>query len=270
MVMLMSSSVGKPQTAKINEIFHGRKTFALSNTMSDKSRCRAQKAIPLRLGGKRVEPMVEEKNDRRYVKTEERILQAMTDLLRMRKFDKITVTDICKLAHVSHSSFYAHFSSKQDLVKKYEARLLHDTTNDIASHDAVPLRDVLVRRLQFLNDKGELIALLLSKNGSPEIQRQLEEDFIENFKHIVLPRMNVTIRTEVGERYLSVFLANAMLGVIQEWIDSGRKETPERLAHLLESILGATLGGTRKAVEGGSTAGAGGTGAKTTQVAATA
>ncbi|MCI1915161.1 MAG: TetR/AcrR family transcriptional regulator, partial [Bifidobacteriaceae bacterium] len=55
-------------------------------------------------------------NDRRYIRTEERILQAMTDLLHVRKFDKITVTDICKMAHVSHSSFYAHFSSKQDLV----------------------------------------------------------------------------------------------------------------------------------------------------------
>ncbi|MCI1983437.1 MAG: TetR/AcrR family transcriptional regulator [Bifidobacteriaceae bacterium] len=186
--------------------------------------------------------MTAAQNDRRYIRTEERILRAMTDLLRLRKFDKITVTDICKMAHVSHSSFYAHFSSKQDLVKKYEDRMLADVANDISSREHVPLREVILKRLSFLNSKGELIAQLLSKNGSPEIQSQLEHDLIENFKRIVLPRMNVTIRTEVGERYLSAFLANAMLGVIQEWINSGRKESPERLAGLIDSILGFTLG----------------------------
>jgi AcrR family transcriptional regulator len=171
----------------------------------------------------------------------------MTDLLHVRKFDKITVTDICKMAHVSHSSFYAHFSSKQDLVNKYEGKMLHESLDTVPEslHEKIPLREVLLERLSFLNSKGELIAMLLSQNGSPEIQHQLQRDFINNLKHIILPRMNVTVRTEVGERYLSVFLANAMLGVIQEWIDTGRKESPERMANLLDSILGFTLGGAR-------------------------
>lgn len=186
--------------------------------------------------------MSEAKNDRRYIRTEERILQAMTDLLRIRTFDKITVTDICKMANVSHSSFYAHFSSKHDLVRKYEDQLLEQSMHELP-REKVPLREVLLERLRFLNNEGELIALLLSQNGSPEIQRQLEHDFMTNLKHLILPRMNITIRTEVGERYLAVFLANAMLGVIQEWINSGRKESPERLAALLDTILGFTLGG---------------------------
>ncbi|MCI1935533.1 MAG: TetR/AcrR family transcriptional regulator [Bifidobacteriaceae bacterium] len=182
------------------------------------------------------------KTDRRYVRTEDHILRAMTDLLRVRKFDKITVTDICKMAHVSHSSFYAHFSSKADLVKKFEAKLLQENGDLMRGRDKVPLRQVLLERLNFLNTKGELLALLLSKNGSPEIKRQLEHDFTNNLRRILLPHMNVTIRTEVGERYLSVFLASAILGVIQEWIDSGRKESPERLAKLLGGILGAGIG----------------------------
>lgn len=186
--------------------------------------------------------MSEAKNDRRYIRTEERILQSMTDLLRIRTFDKITVTDICKMANVSHSSFYAYFSSKHDLVRKYEDQLLQKSMRDVPQ-GKIPLREVLLERLRFLNNEGELIALLLSENGSPEIQRQLEHDFMVNLKHIILPRMNITIRTEVGERYLAVFLANAMLGVIQEWINSGRKESPERMAALLDTILGFTLGG---------------------------
>lgn len=182
------------------------------------------------------------KTDRRYVRTEDHILRAMTDLLRVRKFDKITVTDICKMAHVSHSSFYAHFSSKADLVKKFEAKMLQENGDIMRGRGKVPLRQVLLERLNFLNTKGELLALLLSKNGSPEIKRQLEYDFTNNLRRILLPHMNVTIRTEVGERYLSVFLASAILGVIQEWIDSGRKESPERLAKLLGGILGGGIG----------------------------
>lgn len=187
--------------------------------------------------------MTTAKTDRRYVRTEERILRAMTDLLRVRKFDKITVTDICKMAGVSHSSFYAHFTSKADLVNRFESNLLHENLGVMNGRERVPLHEILLGRLTYLNGRGEFLAMLLSKNGSPEIKRQLERDFTNNLKHVILPHMNVTIHTEVGERYLSVFLASAMLGVIQEWIDSGRKETPERLAKLLDGILGAGLGG---------------------------
>jgi AcrR family transcriptional regulator len=56
-------------------------------------------------------------NDRRVERTRSALRRALVDLLRTRDYDDLTVNDILASADVGRSTFYSHFSSKDDLLR---------------------------------------------------------------------------------------------------------------------------------------------------------
>ncbi|MBQ0004570.1 MAG: TetR/AcrR family transcriptional regulator C-terminal domain-containing protein [Clostridiales bacterium] len=44
------------------------------------------------------------------------LIQSMLQLVKSRRFSKITVNDICELSHISRKTFYRHYSDKYDLL----------------------------------------------------------------------------------------------------------------------------------------------------------
>ena len=68
--------------------------------------------------------------DRRVARTRTLLHNALLSSLRSKSYDAITVEDLCTKAKIGRSTFYAHYTSKDDLLR---ARLAH-------------LRDALVER----------------------------------------------------------------------------------------------------------------------------
>src|SRR3954471_15544361 len=65
------------------------------------------------VSGKFAEPL--KKEDRRVRRTRDRLGDALVELLVEKPFDDITVQEVLDRAGVSRSTFYAHFSDKNDL-----------------------------------------------------------------------------------------------------------------------------------------------------------
>ena len=54
--------------------------------------------------------------DRRQKKTQRAIFTAMNQLLLRKRYDKITIMDILQEADISRSTFYDHFTCKDELI----------------------------------------------------------------------------------------------------------------------------------------------------------
>src|SRR5882724_6308132 len=55
------------------------------------------------------------KTDRRIVRTRDRLGDALIQLIREKPFDSVTVQDVLDRAGVGRSTFYVHYSDKDDL-----------------------------------------------------------------------------------------------------------------------------------------------------------
>ena len=105
-------------------------------------------------------------NDLRVIKTRERIESALLELLKTKPLEKITVTELARVALINKGTFYLHY---QDIFDLYRQTLLKYMEKPLHSADFFPdFFDAPERFLQQLNDAltSNLPQIYLIKQGA--------------------------------------------------------------------------------------------------------
>ncbi|HFH7308956.1 TPA: TetR/AcrR family transcriptional regulator [Streptococcus agalactiae] len=76
-----------------------------------------------------------------------KFLKAFSELLKMRSFEQIKVSDLAKKARLSRRSFYNHYNSKEDFLRESILIIFDDITkilnNDLLYEEVVVLKEML-------------------------------------------------------------------------------------------------------------------------------
>ncbi|AYY66228.1 MULTISPECIES: TetR/AcrR family transcriptional regulator [Staphylococcus] len=174
--------------------------------------------------------------DARIIKTKRNTLNALKRLLKRKKFADISVKDICIEGNVSRGTFYLHYKDKYDLVYKYQIEIMKKIQPILESVNYLSLEEFFAKAIHFWSNDAELLMLLISDNGSTDIQNQVKRLIQQNAKKNILPIINTNNYSEIEKHYLTIFLSNAIFGIIQEWINNGQKESPDELSAILSKI----------------------------------
>lgn len=188
--------------------------------------------------------------DRRQKKTREAIFVAFTTLLSERNYNQISVQDIIDAADVGRTTFYAHFETKDFLLKELCEELFNhiiDTAMGLphghyhyncgCATDSVFLH--LLRHLQE-NDLN-ILELLSSENN---------EIFLRYFKSN-LRKLIVSQYAEQGslqnarlpEDYLVNHISSSFVETVGWWIARKMKETPEQITEYFLATIEPVLQG---------------------------
>ena len=169
-------------------------------------------------------------------KTKMTIEQAMVQLLKEKSFEYISTVELAKTAGISRSSFYTHYKDKYDLIERYQQGLFQklETIFEEYYNDR---QQAILNVLDFLESEP-LFSALLSENGTREIQTFLRHKF-QMMRHQELQeRFNNKEFSQIEKEYNSVYLTNALFGVVQMWIARGKKESPQQMTDFLLKMLG--------------------------------
>lgn len=85
-----------------------------------------------------------------------KFLKAFSELLKMRSFEQIKVSDLAKKARLSRRSFYNHYNSKEDFLRESILIIFNDITK-ILNNDLLYEEVVLKEMLSYMYINKEII-----------------------------------------------------------------------------------------------------------------
>ena len=173
--------------------------------------------------------------DRRQKRTREAIFSAFTTLLSERNLNAISVQDIIDRANVGRTTFYAHFETKDFLLRDLCEELFSHVINTALGHPGEAFANCstpcdesvflhLLRHLE-TNDRG--ITDLLSSENNEIFLRY----FKENLKKLVRGERekNPPPNSALPEDYVTNHIASSFVETVDWWISSGMRESAERV-----------------------------------------
>jgi len=169
--------------------------------------------------------------DQRIIKTRHKLYHALGTLLQQKSFESVTVSELVDTAGVTRKTFYNHYQDKIDLVQEYQAALTLDIQKIQSRHRYFD-RAYFVEIFTYLDKQDLLLASLLSYNGSLELQGIIKETMCRYCSNA----LSASVRQPDLLEYRSVFTANAIFGVVQHWLATGKKSTPAELAEIMTGL----------------------------------
>ena len=178
-------------------------------------------------------------NNARSAGSRARIKAALVNLLERKTPDAITVQEVCKLAEVNRTTFYAHFTNVRDLFEALEADLYYDAEDRILpkTSDVSQLisRDTMLRILTYVRQNEALYRVYLTELT----ESKLINEFSELIRNIyVMPALQKSSVFAAAEyEYYFEFCKAGTLAMMKMWLLSGCEEPEKNVAELIEKIL---------------------------------
>lgn len=182
--------------------------------------------------------------DRRQIKTRQAIFSAFVKLLETRRYEKITVQEILDEANIGRSTFYAHFETKDELLKAIckelfghiiDSAMDRTHTHGLYSQGEAP-QSVFCHLLQHLKENDNNILGLLSCESSDIFLRY----FKDSLNELIQTQFVNHCRRE-NQNLPQDFLVNHISGSFVEmvlwWLKDRERHTPEELDRYFRSVI---------------------------------
>lgn len=180
--------------------------------------------------------------DRRQRKTREAIFHAFTALLSQKDFNQITVGEIIDAADIGRATFYAHFETKDYLLKAFCEELfchIFDAENDGGhSHrhifDCDGADSVFLHLFQHLQkNDNNILSLLASPNNDLFLQyfRANLETLVERQLSLFTPPENIPTA------FWKNHIISTFIETIKWWISGGMKESPQVITEYFFAVI---------------------------------
>lgn len=180
--------------------------------------------------------------DRRQQKTRAAIFDAFGSLLEAKSYNRITVQDIIDAANVGRTTFYAHFETKDDLLKALCEELFghivstaedRTHTHGLYSQQDAP-ESIFCHLLQHLQENGRNILGLLSCESSEIFLRYFKDSLSGLIRAQCAGRRK---RPDLPLEFLVNHVAGSFVEMVLWWIKGGLRQTPAELDGYFRAVM---------------------------------
>lgn len=188
--------------------------------------------------------------DRRQQKTRAAIFSAFSELLSRKSYSKITVQDIIDEANVGRTTFYAHFETKDDLLKELctdifdhviSSSLNIEPSHDFSLSESAP-SDIISHILFHLRDsKKNIIGILSCESG--DLFLQYFKTYLNRLLSQWIPQPQQPPLSGVPREFLIDHVSGSFVNMVQWWIRNNLRQTPEELSGYFWAVTGPILEG---------------------------
>lgn len=181
--------------------------------------------------------------DRRVARTRATLQHALISLIPKKGYEAVTVEDICDAANVGRSTFYAHYTGKDDLKRRgldehLRALLATRQKEALAAPGDVHDRSLGFSLLLFehARDHLELYRALAGGRGG-EVSLSGIREILSDLVRAELTATAATDLPEVAPREFVVqYVVGAYMAVLTWWLDRGAKPPPVEVDRMFRRL----------------------------------
>jgi AcrR family transcriptional regulator len=179
------------------------------------------------------------KVDRRVLRTRDALGDALVTLMHERPFEAITVQHVLDRAGVSRSTFYTHYSDKNDLFLGDVEDFFEMMSTLISRRGEVSNRVAPVREL-FAHVSGEardFYAALVASGKVADVLEIGQESFARAIERRFSELPQARAMAEARRAALAQAHAGALLSLLMWWIRRGMRESPAEMDELFHQMV---------------------------------
>lgn len=182
------------------------------------------------------------KTDRRIQYTRRVLEQTLIELLHTKPIEKISITELCKLADINRATFYQHYHSPYELLHEIQDTFYQSFKADmerlLKKENDSSILLVLVTKIR---DNKQLCKVLFSESGERSFQNKtlsiVRDELIRKWEkhHEKMHKAHAPL--------VFKFITTGSIGMVQEWLQGDCKESPQEITLLLGALCQQGLGG---------------------------
>ena len=178
------------------------------------------------------------KTDARVRRTRDALGDALIALMQEKPFDTITVQEVLDRAHVSRSTFYTHYSDKDDLLMSDAEEFFEAISMALSAHGDKSNRVFPVKEFfSHLADVQPFFKALVKSGKFQENMELARGHFARGIERRLseLPGGKAIPANELPA--IAFTHAGALLSLLTWWLDRGMRETPAEMDELFHRMV---------------------------------
>lgn len=188
-----------------------------------------------------MERNMEKKENRKIRYTRMVIKESFLELLKTKRFDRITVKEITDLADINRATFYAHYNNSEDLTREIELEMADKVISAMSGlYSSADYENLVVDALFDLLPKDkEMCMWMLDDNvtgcGREKIYAYAAEHCIPRWKEVG------GLTEEHAEEFLKYIYSGA-IGYLKAWYETGFAGDADDKRNQFRRMIHCTLG----------------------------
>ncbi len=184
-----------------------------------------------------------QKTDLRIVKTHKALVDAFIELLGEKRFEDITVNELCERAMVRRATFYKHFADKFEFfafvirTKQEEFDASSRPHSDQAHAQSLYLQ-IVKNTLEFVNSNRKLVQTVLESKMLPTLLDILSQQIAMDVTRKLKEDAQNGVRLPASPQVMAQFFTGALVYTVKWWV-AQKKVSQAELVQELTSLLNA-------------------------------
>ncbi|MBE6753146.1 MAG: TetR/AcrR family transcriptional regulator [Ruminococcaceae bacterium] len=179
--------------------------------------------------------------DRRVRRTRERLTGALTELMKEKNINDISVRELAELADINRGTFYLHYRDPFDMLCRLEDELLEQFASLVeryrfkGSLDFDCSNEFFVKIFELVADNAQLISILFCPTGSSTFWSRLGEMLRDGFAKDAEAYFGEQSPVRYG--YYCDFALIGIINIVRRWLENGMREPIDEMGTLSRDLI---------------------------------
>jgi AcrR family transcriptional regulator len=178
-----------------------------------------------------------ETEDRRTVRTQRMIKKALSDLMHSMRYEDITVQHIIDRADVGRSTFYAHYTDKDDLAREMFEEMLETITSGVEPEEQAGTSFPLVGMFRHLKDQLAAHGVWQSGRGRDYLFTVGQAYWNRRIERELKARRGKHGAPGVPIPVVAQMVTGAATALLNWWIKNKMPYSPEEMQEMFDRVM---------------------------------